>query len=378
MARKRSHNINTANLYLKLDKRNGKTYYQYRDPRSGVFYGLGSDSTRAHAVAEELNKLINKQLAAQYGALLEDNASIKKSRGISVKSWCDEYNKIQEDRLKDGELSSNTVKTRRSCVKVLRERCGQITLQDLDVKTLATILGEYKDEGKKRMAQSLRSVWIDFYKEAQNSGEVPAGYNPALATKQPRVKVTRARLSLEQWQQMLEYAEAHSHAWIVNAMLLALVTGQRREDISRMRFSDIRNGHLHVVQGKTGTRLAIPLALRCDAIDMTLADVVARCRATRVVSKFLVHRTNRIKGAIIGSQIAINALTKQFARIRDLSGITWAKDATPPSFHEQRSLAGRVYHEQGIDTQILLGHKHLRTTEEYRDNRGHEWLVVKI
>lgn len=64
-------------------------------------------------------------------------------------------------------------------------------------------------------------------------------------------------------------------------MLLALVTGQRREDIVRMKFSDVWDGHLHVIQGKTGMRLALPLTLYCDAVNMTLKDVIARCRAIK-------------------------------------------------------------------------------------------------
>ncbi|MCT7656123.1 hypothetical protein MBH78_18880 [Oceanimonas sp. NS1] len=52
-----------------------------------------------------------------------------------------------------------------------------LPLAQVDVKPLAAILDEYKDAGKKRMAQSLRSVWIDLFKEAQHAGEVPAGYN---------------------------------------------------------------------------------------------------------------------------------------------------------------------------------------------------------
>ena len=37
---------------------------------------------------------------------------------------------------------------------------------------------------------NVRSVLIDVFKEAQHAGEASPGYNPALATKQPRRKVT--------------------------------------------------------------------------------------------------------------------------------------------------------------------------------------------
>lgn len=42
------------------------------------------------------------------------------------------------------------------------------------------------------------------------------------------------------------------------AMDLALVTGQRREDIVNMKFSDVFDNRLYVTQIKTGMKIAIP------------------------------------------------------------------------------------------------------------------------
>ncbi|WP_142906035.1 tyrosine-type recombinase/integrase, partial [Klebsiella pneumoniae] len=100
---------------------------------------------------------------------------------------------------------------------------------------------------------------------------------PALATKQPRRKITRQRLTLEEWQKIFDIAD-ENHKYMGNAMLLAIVTGQRLGDISRMKFSDIWDDHLHVEQEKTGSKIAIPLALRCNAINWSLRDVISRCR----------------------------------------------------------------------------------------------------
>ena len=44
----------------------------------------------------------------------------------------------------------------------------------------------------------------DVFKEAQHAEEVPPSYNPALATKQPRRKITRQRLILEEWQKIFD------------------------------------------------------------------------------------------------------------------------------------------------------------------------------
>ncbi|MCT7656122.1 tyrosine-type recombinase/integrase [Oceanimonas sp. NS1] len=175
---------------------------------------------------------------------------------------------------------------------------------------------------------------------------------------------------------MLAEAEQSAPAWTANAMLLAVVTGQRREDIRNMQFSDIYDGYLHVVQGKTGARLALPLDLHCDAIGASLTDVIARCRSTGVVSRWLIHQTRRAPKVKPGDPVHLNLLTREFSNVRDRAGLSW-NDATPPTFHEQRSLSERLYREQGIDTQTLLGHKDQRTTDKYHDNRGHEWLVLK-
>ena len=66
-----------------------------------------------------------------------------------------------------------------------------------------------------------------------------------------------------------------------------------------------------------------------------------------------------------------------FANARDAAKINWG-DGTPPSFYEQRSLSERLYHQQGIDTQVLLGHKHQRMTDLYHDDRGKEWTKLVI
>jgi integrase len=55
-----------------------------------------------------------------------------------------------------------------------------------------------------------------------------------------------------------------------------------------------------------------------------------------------------------------------------------AEGKTPPTFHEIRSLASRLYNKQGIDDQALLGHKSGSMTAAYRDVRGTEWGKVDL
>ena len=53
---------------------------------------------------------------------------------------------------------------------------------------------------------------------------------------------------------------------------------------------------------------------------------------------------------------------------------------TPPTFHEIRSLAARLYGDEfGAEfAQALLGHKTAQMTALYRDSRGRERDEVKV
>lgn len=136
---------------------------------------------------------------------------------------------------------------------------------------------------------NVRSVLIDVFKEAQHAGEASPGYNPALATKQPRRKVTRER-----------------H---VTGYCYRTAPG----DISEMKFRDIWDDHLYVIRQKTGTRLAIPLSLRCQALNISLRDVIAGCRDL-YASKYLVHYTRNTSQSQPGGQVTANTLTTNFKK----------------------------------------------------------------
>lgn len=205
---------------------------------------------------------------------------------------------------------------------------------------------------------------------AQHSGDVPPGFNPAEATRVPK----RERLNFEEWQAIFNAANDMS-PYCQNAMLLAIVTGQRLGDIGKMKFSDIWDGYLHIEQTKTGARLAIPLSLRCEVLGMTLEDVVSRCR-DRVLSKYLIHHFRSTSSAVRGEAVLDNTITWAFTQAREKTGLKW-NNGTPPTFHEQRSLAERLYRDQGIDTQRLLGHKNQAQTDKYNDDRGKDWMVVE-
>lgn len=70
----------------------------------------------------------------------------------------------------------------------------------------------------------------------------------------------------------------------------------------------------------------------------------------------------------------MDTVSRRFAEARNRSCIEWQKN--PPTYHELRSVSQRLYREQGVDTQTLLGHRNAKTTDVYNDPRGAEWGTV--
>jgi integrase len=374
MARPRKYNINIPGLSCFTDARTKRVYWRYKHPITGKFHGLGTDEKEAKIIALEANSRLAEQ---KMNHLLKarDEISRKTGGGITVSTWLKKYELIQEERYKSGEIKLNTLKQKAAPIKVFNSSYGLTEVGQVTVRNIADLIEDYKSKGQNRMAQIVRMVLIDIFKEAQHAGEVPAGYNPALATREPRNKVRRERLSFDEWNLIFQSA-AELPNYVQNSMLLALITGQRLGDIARMQFSDIWDGYLHVVQEKTGAKLAIPLSLKCEVLQMTLEDVIFRCR-DRILSKFIIHHHHSTSQATRGSGIKSNTITTGFSNARDRCGIEWEK-GTAPTFHEQRSLAERIYREQGLNTQSLLGHKNQVQTDKYNDDRGKDWVVIAV
>lgn len=374
MARPRKYNVNIPGLSCYTDARTKKVYWRYKHPITGKFHGLGDNEEEAKAVAMEANVRLAEQKMGQL-LTIRDKLSRETGGGVSVDGWLKKYWKIQEERCQIGEIKPITLNQKKYPVSVMRQALGQKEIADVTVKDIIDILNEFKERGQNGMAKVVRSVMSDVFQEAQQAGEVPPGYNPAKSARAPKSKVQRQRLLLEEWKVIYQQAET-GPLYLQRAMLLALVTGQRLGDISNMKFTDIWDGHLHITQSKTGARIAIPLSLKCQAIEKTLEEVVSLCR-DRIVSPYLLHHHHTMPRAKRGGRIQEQTITGAFSAARDASKLKWST-GTPPTFHEQRSLSERIYRDQGIDTKQLLGHKNQQMTDKYNDDRGREWTVIAV
>lgn len=143
--------------------------------------------------------------------------------------------------------------------------------------------------------------------------------------------------------------KAYAHHSVVDAMDLALLTGQRPADVIKIKRSDIRDGALWVTQNKTGARLGIE-------ITGELAEVVARIsqRPRKAISPYLIQDDD-------GQPLTGLALRSRFAKARTLAGVSF----------QFRDLRAKAATDTGdlAHSQKLLAHKSREMTEHYVRSR---------
>ena len=346
-------------------------YFAWRHPGTGEEFGLGRDRAAAFAQAVEAN--------LHLAQLVHKSRLIHRLTGEgerTVQAWNEKYQAL----LAKQPYAAVTLKSYKSLGKrMVAMLKPQTPLQLVNALEASRVLEQTAvEEGKARLAQALRNFMRDSFREARVQGWY-LGENPIMDTKLPiSVEVKRARFTWETFQKVYGCIQLE---WLANAVDLALVSAQRREDIAVAQFADFHDGAWFCQQQSEKSddphRIAIPLNLRLDVFGKSVGDVLSQCRRTGVLSKHLIHQTIRRGNSPLGQPIWIDTLSRRFGEAVTASGLSWApKD--PPTFHELRSLSERLYKAQGVDTQILLGHNDPETTQMYDNPRGAEWIWVKL
>ena len=145
-------------------------------------------------------------------------------------------------------------------------------------------------------------------------------------------------------------------ACLRDAMDLAYLTGQRPADVLRISETDIRDGAIHVQQGKTGTRLRITIAGELAAI---LDRIRERKRA------YMVHSTRLVVNEC-GRAIGTNALSRRWAKACAAAGVDGVqfRDIRAKAGTDKADASGNIR-----DAQAQLGHGSVVMTEHYVRNR---------
>ena len=370
--RKRGNKDLPANLYPNKNK-NGTTYYVYLNKRIDRRFSIGIDRNDAIIAAQHLNSILNVKLSVVDKVL---------GKADLFKDWLKKYLRIRED---ENKLAEKSLKLLKYDISLMRTHLGEVPVNDVSVYHCADFLDKWLESGKRRMAARMRSQLIICLDYAVAQGLTDS--NAAAKTRPVDVQVHRKRLTKEQFDAI--YALAPSH--IQNAMMIGLITLQRREDIAVMQFKDLKDGVLYVRQQKTskakkGKRSdsinnAAHLAIQ---ITPVLENAISRCRQSGVVSRYLIHHVRGRKSAGAthkevkpGMPLQPDNITRGFASARNRCGLFDDLPANErPTFHEIRALGAHLYREQGIDPQALLGHTDAKMTQHYLDGHGIEWTVV--
>lgn len=341
-----------------LRERDG--YYSYTSPLDGREYGMGRDRRKAIQEAMEANAALKRT-----PTLIERITGAAKTWG----EWCDQFEIVLFER----DSKPNTQKTRRSQMKRLRAAFPKnAAAASIDTMQCSDVLKALKAEGKARTAQAFRSFMVDCFDRMIAQGWRKD--NPARVTDKVTVKVGRSRLTLETYLALYRTTEI---VWLRNAMALALVAGKDRDSVRNAKFSDFRDGGWWNERSKTGMRVFLPMNVRLNVIGLSLDDVLKQCRTTGIISPYLIHQTQRAKGARLGKALHPDMITRRFSEELAKLNLNWG-DKEPPTFHEIRSLAARLHAEQGsVNPQELLSHKDPKSTATYTDGRG-EWLKLTV
>ncbi|WP_431731931.1 tyrosine-type recombinase/integrase [Atlantibacter hermannii] len=254
-------------------------------------------------------------------------------------------------------LKKKTLANKTSLIKFLKKEMGSTPISRITPFQIKTALNHYTSQNKNSAARCAYVLLNDVFRIAYDSEIIKV--NPMSRIRIPKAHVKRSRLTFDEWQRIYNAARIFCPFYFHIFMLLALVSAQRRSDLILIDESIIKDGYWFIEQQKTGAKIALPLTLTLYDASLNLGDTI----------KVYFEWFNGPHGKIIKPW----NISRWFLYARD---IAYSRDywpGTPPSFHEQRSLAARLYRIQGVDIKTLLGHKKMSMSDHYDDDRGREY-----
>lgn len=186
------------------------------------------------------------------------------------------------------------------------------------------------------------------------------GYT-ALANPCAGIKGTKAGRKIYVEDDTFAAVYAHAGQPLRDAMDLAYLTGQRPSDVLRIAETHIRDGVLHIQQGKTEAKIRFDVAGE-------LAALIARIRARKHECSD-VYATRMIVDDV-GKPLSLGRLQDHFVTARAAAGI----DPAAFQFRDLRAKAATDKTESADirQAQRQLGHTTITTTEGYVRNRRGE------
>ena len=349
------------NLYASVTK--GTLYYAYKHPVNKKRYGLGTNKLDAIKTA----RLMNDKF--------EQRFEIEKLLGcglIKMNALCDEYRAFIKQQLSVGKLAQSTVDNRGYTLDRVKLKLGKTYARDIQTIDITRYLNKMYDpktgEGTARARDVHRGHLMLIFDYAIQEGYVDK-FNPA----EPCLKVSKKRVTrrhtVEGWNAIYNAAEP----WLKNAMDLAILILQRRSDLVDIKFSDIKDGHIKVIQKKSIKHDSAYIKIE---VTSELAQVIQQCKADNLFSPYLIHRVpaKRTKAAMdTGNHrtyITPAYLSRAFKKVRDL--VNPYPDYTEeeqPGIHQGKALGSKLYKRRfGESATTMAGHSSVEMTNFYEED----------
>lgn len=250
-------------------------------------------------------------------------------------------------------------------VRQIKKTIGDKRIDEVTIRDISKFLDILTNSS----SNQARGYLVDIFKHA-----VARGYcadNPAACTIKKPERKRRKRHTVAG----LKSIRDSSPQWLKNAIDLALITAQQREEIVTIKFDDIKDNYLYIVQNKTEKHTDAGW-IRFE-LTPQLKNIIAKCR-DNVPSPFLIHhkpaRRKPAKKRVHWTQILVDYLTRAFKDARDKSGAyAEMEEDERPTFHEIRALSIKLYKSQGKDAQKIAGHANKEMTLNYL--KDHDEIV---
>lgn len=340
MGRRRTRNLDLPpNLYCQ------DGYYYWRNPNTRKVTGAGRDKHLA----------ITQGIAANLHLQAEAVTIVDRITGAAdrtVAHWCDEFSRKHPSHR----------------IKYLREGLGKFILARLEPLQINDWLSRW--DAKPTMRKQQLGLAKTVFAAAVGSGWLKTNPARELTTETPVTQ--RHRLTLD------AYKAIHAKASppLQRAMEIALMAPMRRADVLSLQWAQVKEGHVWIQHpdkgGVKGMKVRLPLSLHLAVMGWTLGDVIGRCR-DNVVSRYVIHHQRTVGMAKAGDKFRDKTIEQMFRDAREAAGINMPN---PPTFHEIRSLAARLWDAQGVNVKVLLGHRTEGMSALYKDSRGAEWVTL--
>lgn len=348
------------NLYV-----NGK-YFLYVNPVTGQ--RISVNRTRPEAV--RLAKAANAKLMP----LVADTELLEAITGEQAETVGRIITRFEEEYLPSRNLAASTLRETRIRLDRYKADIGRKLLRQIDVLAMA----EYLDQFENNAYTKHRALWVQIFRFAVAKGLAEKNVAEMTLRKIEHEKV-RERHTPEGVQQMLEAPT--TPAWLRLAIRLALLTLQRREDLTSWLRSDVdlEANTIKVSPGKA-QGYENPIHLEIE-MGPDLRAVVTECLQSPIAGPHLIrYRPKRMTKQTRDakehwSAVTNDYLTKSFSKARDdAKAYDHIKNrAARPTLHELRALGAWMYEQQGYPVeyvQALMGHATEGMTKYYQ--KGHD------